>query len=138
MAERTELEERAHSSGNSVRTWATVRTRFEGIHRWGGAPEEVAFLRNAHRHEFHVEVQVQQFHDDRDVEYIMLKQSVDDFIHAAHGSEYQPYDLGQKSCEMIAKELIKYLMDTIPEGENRAYRAKVFEDGENGAVVEVE
>ena len=112
------------------KTYAVVRTRFTGEHRWENAPEEVDFLRNNHRHEFHVEVKVEQFHDDRDVEYIMLKRKVDDII-----NEW-PHDLDTTSCEMMCDDLYQALSAHI-EGE-RAYVVKVFEDGENGAEVHYE
>jgi hypothetical protein len=31
-----------------------VRTSFVGVHQWKDAPDEVAFLRNLHRHVFKV------------------------------------------------------------------------------------
>ena len=37
---------------NLVRRWIRVRTTFEGFHCWPSAPNEVAFLRNVHRHLF--------------------------------------------------------------------------------------
>lgn len=115
-------------------TWATVRLRYDAHHRWDNAFEKVEFLQNEHRHEFHVTVRVQQFHNDRDVEYIHLKRRLKDWIQ----SEYLPEDrdLGQKSCEMMAEDILEQLVEW--HGEDRRYRIEVTEDGENGALLEVE
>lgn len=114
-----------------ITTWAKVKLRFEALHRWGDAFEEVEFLKHPHRHEFHVEVQVEQFHDDRDVEYIFLKRRLEDWF-----ENYVPddRDLGEHSCEMVAQDVIEVLRHWY--GEDRSYRVEVTEDGENGALVE--
>ena len=41
--------------------------------------------------------------------------------------------LDHRSCEMIAEELINYIEDKYP---NRAVRVEVYEDDENGAILE--
>lgn len=94
-----------------------ITTRFEGMHRWENAPDDVSFLRNIHRHVFHVRLVKSVSHEDRDIEFIQLKRRVDRYI-------YNMGDLG--SCEMIASDLL------------RAFEAdcvEVSEDGENGAIV---
>lgn len=119
--------------GEGLTTWAKVSLRFEALHRWDEAFEEVEFLQNPHRHEFHVTVQVEQRHDDRDVEYIDLKRSLQNWV-----DHYVPKDkdLGQMSCEMIAKDVLNQLSEWY--GQGRDYRVEVTEDGENGALVETE
>ena len=113
-----------------VTSFAKVETRFQGLHRWDDAPAEVKFLRNEHRHEFHVIVQVEQFHDDREVEYIMLKRWVDEQM------DKWPYNRGQSSCEMMADQLLQKLKEEY--GQDRQYRIEINEDGENGALLEYE
>lgn len=54
-----------------------INTSFVGFHRWDSAPEEVAFLRDLHRHIFNVKVTVEVSHNDRDVEFFLLKKDVD-------------------------------------------------------------
>lgn len=101
-----------------------VTTRFEAIHQWAGCPfPEVSFLKDPHRHMFHVRLEKVVHHDDRDVEFIMLKRDVDAFVRLA----YEGKDLGSMSCEMIAAAL----MDGFD-----ACLVEVSEDGENGAVIE--
>ena len=109
-------------------TFAEVNTRFTGEHKWPDAPDEVAFLRNYHRHEFHVRVTVEQMHNDRDVEYIMLKRALNDFL------DEWPQKLGSKSCEMMAEEILEdFLLSEY--GNDRRYTVEVLEDGENGGGV---
>lgn len=107
--------------------WAWVTAQFEGYHQWKDAPEEVAFLRDKHRHIFHVKVYVEQFHDDRDVEFILLKRWLEEQI-----VDMDRENLG--SCEMIAEAIL----GKLKEGRlrKRAYKVEVSEDGENGALVE--
>jgi hypothetical protein len=105
---------------------AIVRTRFIAYHAWPNAPVEVAFLRNVHRHEFHVELSVRQQHSDRAVEYIMLRRWLDKELDA-----WRDKDLGARSCEMLCEQLINYAKC---EGYDVEY-CRIFEDGENGAEV---
>ena len=111
-----------------MKMYAVVSLRKEGMHFYENAPDEVEFLRHPHRHMFHIKVFVQQFHDDRDVEYIMLKRFLDkkcilgDFLVGS-------------SCEQIAKRIIELVK--IKYGKHRKVKVEVFEDGENGTVVSV-
>ena len=81
---------------------------FEGIHCFPNAPEEVCYLRNAHRHIFNIKVEVNVFHDDRDVEFIMLKHRVREWL-----SKYRDQDgtwrMEELSCEQVACRLISHL-----------------------------
>jgi len=109
-----------------MKTTITIRLQVEGVHRWAKCPhEDVKFLRDFHRHIFHIECEKQVFHDDRDVEFIRFKREVLKYL-------VDKYDDGEclkfndMSCEMIAKELVsKY--DLV--------KCSVFEDNENGATV---
>lgn len=109
-------------------THAVIRTRFEGIHCWPEAPEDVKFLRTPHRHEFHVCAKMQQFHDDRDIEYILAKRALDAWLRLE-----QPKWPMRSSCEAMASRIIGYLRATY--GDHRTYMVSVTEDGENGAEV---
>lgn len=102
-------------------TTVFVRTQFVGYHRWKDAPDHVAFLRDYHRHVFHVEVEVPVTGLNREVEFFTLKQVVDDFLLAHYEGQYF-----EKSCEMIANRLADKFNATYVE---------VSEDGENGARV---
>jgi hypothetical protein len=96
---------------------------FEGIHCWPGCPfEEVKYLRDPHRHIFHVKAYKQVFHDDRDVEFIMLKHQVERYLK----NKFPDGFMGATSCEMLGREL----MDVFG-----LIEVEVNEDGENGAVI---
>ena len=105
--------------------WAICKFQFEGFHQWSGAPEEVAFLRNRHRHIFHCEVAISQEHDNRDIEFFTFKKELKSGIPL--------YIRGENdSCEMIGQR-IKDMVERDHPG--RIVIVQVFEDNENGAMV---
>lgn len=96
---------------------------FEGIHCWPTCPfEEVKYLRDPHRHIFHIKAFKQVFHDDRDVEFIMLKHKVEDYLKVT----FPQGQMGATSCEMLGRDLMEQF-DLI--------EVDVSEDGENGAFI---
>jgi hypothetical protein len=106
-----------------------VKLQFEAIHNWPGVVEAlpkspwIHFLKDPHRHIFHVVLEKQVTHSDRDVEIILFKRSVTSYLERVYG---RPGDLGPKSCEMLAEELLK---------EFDCESVEVLEDNENGAKV---
>lgn len=107
-----------------------VTTRFASFHRWKDAPKEVAFLRNIHRHEFHVKLTMSVNHDERDAEFILLKRDLDGAILdklIPANEERVNY-----SCETMARLLAGAIAEKYP---NRQITCEVSEDGENGACV---
>ena len=98
----------------------------EGIHQYPAAPDEVAFLRHPHRHMFHFRVEIEVFHDDRDIEFIMFKRELETLY--GRGA----LELDYKSCEMLASDLEQYILTNYP---GRCYNVNVSEDNENGAVL---
>jgi hypothetical protein len=104
-----------------------VTTQFEGFHHYFNAPEEVAFLRDTHRHIFHIKIWVEIFTNDRDIEFILFKKFIDNNI--ARGN------MNDKSCEMIADDLNELIKTKYP---NRKIKIEVSEDGENGCEKEYE
>lgn len=109
-----------------MKTWAKIRFRKEGTHYFEDAEGDEEFLKYSHRHMFHVTAKAEQFHDDRDIEFIEMKRFLKD--------EWDGGDFDNQSCEMIAKDIVELLQDKY--GENRDYEVEVSEDGENGALVE--
>jgi len=97
----------------------------EGIHKYPDAPEGVEFLRHPHRHMFHFRVEIEVFHDDRDIEFILFKRELEGLY--TEGT----LELDYKSCEMMADDLVEYIRDEYP---GRNVKIEVSEDGENGAV----
>lgn len=105
-----------------------VTTQFEALHRWKDAPEETAFLRQFHRHLFKVRLEVSVTHNDRDLEFLDVKSELD-----FNCAQIDKEDAG--SCEMIAQELLRKMSKVYP---NRKMTCEVSEDGENGAIVNLE
>ena len=102
--------------------WVTFQK--EGIHCYPNAPTEVSFLKHPHRHIFHFRIEIEVFHDDRDIEFILFKRQLEDLYSAG------VLELNYKSCEMIADELAEFILETYPE---RELIITVSEDNENGA-----
>ena len=99
----------------------------EGIHQYPGAPEGVEFLAYPHRHMFHFKVEIDVFHDDREIEFIQFKR----WLEGLYGKDILQLDF--KSCEMIADDLYKEIDSKYP---NRNVKISVAEDNENGCEVE--
>jgi hypothetical protein len=113
-----------------------VRTQFDGRHCWANCPiDDVAFLKNDHRHKFFVEVKVPVSHDDRDVEFFMFKGFLDRRIEVLYPQDNNGIKiLASRSCEMVAKEIMESM---VSEEFNPEWLiCSVFEDNENGAEVE--
>jgi hypothetical protein len=89
--------------------------------------DDVSFLGVPHRHIFHFRVDIDVFHDDRDIEFIQFKRWMQR-LYDAEGV----LELNHKSCEMIATELAHQIHEKYP---NRNFKISVAEDNENGAVL---
>lgn len=120
-----------------MQTTIFCRTKFEGVHCYPNAPQEVAFLKVPHRHMFGIKVGLEVFNDDREVEFIMLKHNVERFWNECLECCYPSMcaDLGTMSCEQIAKKIIGYLEECYCKKTKRTITVIVDEDGENGAIV---
>ena len=112
-----------------------VNLQVEALHNWPDARNvfpEVGFLSYPHRHVFHIQCKKRVNHDDRDIENILFKRSVLEYLTEKYDNTnvesyyYHSLDFGSKSCEMLAKELLfKFDLEYC----------SVLEDGENGAEV---
>lgn len=107
--------------------WVTFQK--EGLHKYPAAEfdpklEGVSFLGYIHRHIFHFKVQIEVFHDDRDIEFILFKRELEGLF--SQGI----LELNFKSCEMIADDLASYIKAKYP---SRELIITVSEDNENGA-----
>lgn len=89
----------------------TVTAKVTGFHSWHTAPDEVLFLAHHHRHTFHIKVRVAVSHQDRQVEFTLLKKDIE-----AHLQKYPKIfdgiDFGGNSCEMLSEALAKVLVDS--------------------------
>lgn len=105
-----------------MRMSVIVRLQHEAVHCWPSCNiREVMFLKNPHRHIFHIEAEKEVSHSGRDVEFIQLKRQLSRYTIIKWGNNVK-----DKSCEDLAVELLKTFDLTS---------CAVFEDGENGAKV---
>lgn len=114
---------------SKTETFIYVNLQREGIHKYPAAIDlpGVEFLAYPHRHVFHIKAQIQVFHDDRELEFILVKR----WIESLYGNG--TLELNNQSCEMIARELINAIGSKY--GYERKISVDVSEDGENGAIV---
>ena len=102
-----------------------IKSEFIGFHAWPKAPKQVEFLRNRHRHLFKVEIEIDVFHSDRELEFFMVQSFLNKILLKLAKKDY--------SCEMYATKIFKPL--AIKYGYNRNYIVTVSEDGENAGRV---
>ena len=115
--------------------WVTFQK--EGIHKYPAALDDpnlatgdeydVSFLGYPHRHIFHFRVEIEVFHDDRDIEFIQFKRWLEKLYSAG------TLELDYKSCEMICDDLAQQINNKYP---GRSIKITVSEDGENGATIQ--
>lgn len=105
-----------------------VKFQVEGVHCWPSCPiEEVAYLRNPHRHVFHFKCTKAVTHNDRDIEIIQLKHRMELYMATQYMDQTMNCcDFGSMSCEALAEELASVFDLNVCE---------CLEDNENGAVI---
>lgn len=115
----------------TLTVWA--KTTFVGWHYWPDAPAERAYLRDSHRHLFHVSAELEVGHDDREVEFHDLMRVVErslemigDPVEWGLGGR----NLGPRSCEAVARWVADAVARTYP---GRLLSIEVSEDNECGA-----
>jgi hypothetical protein len=119
---------------NPFSKYIWVKFAKEGIHKYPAALEDpklktgdeydVSFLGYPHRHIFHFKVEIEVFHDDRDIEFIQFKRWLESLYNQG------TLQLNYRSCEMISDDLAKVISDKYP---GRNLIITVSEDDENGA-----
>ena len=119
---------------SKIKRWVEVTFQKEGIHKYPAALEDpkladVSFLGYPHRHIFHFRVSISVQHNDREIEFIQFKR----WLEGLYNSQNSVLELDYKSCEMIAEDLIEHISEKYPK---RDIVVKVFEDNENGAILE--
>lgn len=107
------------------RCQVVVKLQVEGIHQWKDCNiNEVSFLKHPHRHIFYIECKKEVTDDNRQIEIICLKRRILAYLHVKYCVGVCQF--GNKSCEMLAKELVKKFQLSY---------CSVLEDNENGAEV---
>lgn len=118
-----------------IETYIVVKNQFEGVHRYKDAPKQVDFLRDYHRHIFTIKSKIQVFHDDRELEFIIVKRFIDEFINKNIREQQQTYwFMDNLSCEQVCFMIYSILKEQY--GKTRKISIEVSEDGENSAVIE--
>ncbi len=98
-----------------------VKLQVEGLHNWENCNiPDVDFLKYPHRHIFHIELAKSVEDSDREIEIIMLKRQIKEYL----GTE--PVRFNGLSCEMIGEDLLNQF---------DADYVIVLEDNENGAKI---
>jgi hypothetical protein len=109
-----------------------VTFSIEGFHNWPSAKDifpEVAFLSDRHRHMFGFRCYAKVTHTDRDKEFILLNREIKRNLQLNFEKTVDNVlEFGPMSCEAIGE----YLLDQFPE----LYKVEVWEDWENGAIIE--
>ena len=118
-----------------MKTNIIIKLQIEATHNWPGVVKEaglenVHFLKDEHRHIFYITCKKEVVHADRQVEIIMFKRNILNYLRDRYFNEEKGYHVfGSMSCEMIATELFKIF--------DLSY-CEVLEDNENGGIVEKE
>lgn len=102
-----------------------VETRVEATHKYPRAPKEVAHLRNLHRHTFIIRAQIEVKNDQRELEFYMVKDYLDDRVAMTRL-------FNNKSCEMINDTIYSILSNKY--GLDRDYIIETSEDGRRSAI----
>jgi hypothetical protein len=109
-----------------------VTFSIEGFHNWPAAASifpEVAFLSDRHRHMFGFRCYAKVTHTDRDKEFILLNREIKRNLQLNFEKTVDNVlEFGPMSCEAIGE----YLLDQFTE----LYKVEVWEDWENGAIIE--
>ena len=113
----------------TTKTGIVVNLQVEGVHCWPECDVDgVEFLKNEHRHMFHICGKKEVSHDDREIEIIDLKRQIWSYLMGEYKMAKSPEccTFGRMSCEAIAR----LLTDKFG-----LYYCSVLEDGENGAEI---
>ena len=105
-----------------------IKLQIEGVHSWPTCPiEEVEFLKYEHRHIFHIRIEKEVKHNDRDIEIIQFKRHIERlFTNRFYNYDRMCCYFGPWSCEDIAEWILKeFDLDSV----------EVLEDNENGAII---
>lgn len=99
----------------------------EGFHCWPGAPENLDYLQNRHRHVFQIRMAFEVTHGDREIEINLQQSKIKRYLRAKYASDQEEAcAFGAMSCEQIAAELLLKF---------GACSCQVLEDGYGGAKV---
>ena len=124
-----------------MKTNVGVTLSIEGIHNFPNASQiagpEVKFLEYPHRHMFGIEAKKRVYHDNRDIEFIMLKRSINSYLIQKYRIESDVLDFGNQSCETIARDLMeKFNLEYCKVDEDKENYAELIKDDSSESVQE--
>ena len=113
-----------------------------GTHNWPDVDKffpEVGFLQYEHHHDFHIYVECNVTHDDREIEFIVLRLELMKIIDNTYPGQYIK-KFGSSSCEMIGQVILeqlekKYRKQKFFKKVKRNWKVSVFEDNIQGGIV---
>ena len=108
-----------------------------GTHNWPKAGEifpDVGFLQHEHHHDFHIYVECDVEHHDREIEFIMLRIELMKMIDQLYPGQYIK-KFGPSSCEHIAESILQKMKYKYGE---RNWKVSVFEDNIQGGIIQDE
>lgn len=109
-----------------------VQFREPYIHRWVEADN---YLQRYHRHELHFRIYIEVRHEERELEFIEVKEHLHGYFRALtqkayfDGSQANKIFRGEASVETIAKVMAAHIQERYGQ---RAVIVEILEDGENG------
>lgn len=112
--------------------WIWVTFQRAGFHKYPQAAtdstlSDVSYLGDRHRHLFKFKVQIEVFHNDRELEF----HQVLNFCESLY--QEKNLEIDYKSVEMLADDLYEPLATRYP---GRSMKIEVSEDGECGCLIE--
>jgi hypothetical protein len=115
-------------------TFVRLAAQVDGLHYWPDAADPDRYLHAPHRHLFVVTVDLQVFHDDREIEINAasrwLASLLPTLTHAPRIGD-GPVDFGAQSCEQLATRVTEAIKQR--HGRYRQITTSVLEDGLLGA-----
>lgn len=117
---------------DNAKRWIWVTFQKAGFHYYPDAAsnprlQDVSYLGNKHRHLFKFVVQIQIFHNDRELEFHQALNYCESLFND------KVLDIDYKSVEMLADDLYLKLAIRYP---GRSMKISISEDGECGCTIE--
>jgi hypothetical protein len=111
-----------------------LAAQVDGLHHWAAATDPDRYLQSPHRHLFVVTVDLQVFHDDREIEINAASRWLTSLLPTLADPPWLgdgPIDFGPQGCEHLAARIT----DAVKErhGRRREITTTVLEDGILGA-----
>jgi len=110
-----------------------VSEMFLGMHHWWNAPDEVSFLRSDHVHDFKTTVSCSVDHNDRDLEFYIIRKDLRSILKSSFEVANGIYLLKGKSCEDVARIVLDSFAKMY--GKGRDWKVTVAENPQQSATV---